>query len=160
MKAVSVWKSLAEEDEQEKRDDVVPWTRGVEMVAADWVVDRKRLTKWVPEGERMMAGCGVTYGRQFWGLSARRASLLLTDRRVRVLRHRGNDPQYAIRGIWFEMMRGEAEAVCGNPRVRVQFDHGQEVELRRHGGGVERVLISEYDAVHAEALYEAFPPGN
>uniref|UniRef100_UPI003F49755E hypothetical protein n=1 Tax=Streptomyces pseudogriseolus TaxID=36817 RepID=UPI003F49755E len=58
------------------------------MEAAKWSVDRKRLTKWVPEGERMTAGCAVTYGRTLWGLVPRRASLLLTDRRVRVLRHR------------------------------------------------------------------------
>ncbi|MEU8295561.1 hypothetical protein [Streptomyces pseudogriseolus] len=128
------------------------------MEAAKWSVDRKRLTKWVPEGERMTAGCAVTYGRTLWGLVPRRASLLLTDRRVRVLRHRGNDLQYDIRGIWFEMMRGEAEAVCRNRQVRVEFDKGQEIELRRHGGGVERLLISQWDAVHAEALYAAFPP--
>ncbi|MCM3301451.1 hypothetical protein [Streptomyces sp. SudanB66_2053] len=127
------------------------------MEAAKWSVDRKRLTQWVPEGERMTAGCAVTYGRTLWGLVPRRASLLLTDRRVRVLRHRGNDIQYAIRGIWFEMMRGEAEAVCRNRQVRVEFDKGQEIELRRHGGGVERLLISQWDAVHAEALYAAFP---
>ncbi|MFZ4184438.1 hypothetical protein [Streptomyces sp. R17] len=127
------------------------------MEAAKWSVDRKRLTQWVPEGERMTAGCAVTYGHTLWGLVPRRASLLLTDRRVRVLRHRGNDLQYAIRGIWFEMMRGEAEAVCRNRQVRVEFDKGQEIELRRHGGGVERLLISQWDAVHAEALYAAFP---
>ncbi|OQD51690.1 hypothetical protein BM536_038660 [Streptomyces phaeoluteigriseus] len=125
--------------------------------AAKWSVDRERLTRWVPEGERMTAGCAVTYGRTLWGLFPRRASLLLTDRRVRVLRHRGNDLQYAIRGVWFEMMRGEAVAVCRNPRVRVEFDKGQEIELRRHEGGVERLLISQWDAVHAEALYAAFP---
>ncbi len=106
----------------------------------------------------MTAGCAVTYGRSLWGLVPRRASLLLTDRRVRVLRHRGNDLRYAIRGIWFEMMRGEATAVCGNPQVRVEFDRGQEVALHRRDGGVERLLISQWDAVHAEALYEAFPP--
>jgi len=60
--------------------------------------------------------------------------------------------------VWFEMMRGEAEAVCADPRGRVQFDHGQEIELRRYDGGTERVRISEYDAVHADALYKAFPP--
>ncbi|MEW1904426.1 MULTISPECIES: hypothetical protein [unclassified Streptomyces] len=81
----------------------------------------------------------------------------MTDRRVRVLRHRGNDLRYAIRGVWFEMMRGEAEAVCRNPQVRVEFDKGQEVELRRHDGRVERLLISQWDGVHAEALYAAFP---
>lgn len=57
-------------------------------------------------------------------------------------------------------MRGEAEAVCRNPQVRVEFDKGQEIELRRHDGTVERLLISQWDAVHAEALYEAFPPGS
>ncbi|GGQ70564.1 hypothetical protein [Streptomyces pilosus] len=129
------------------------------MEAAKWSVDRERLSKWVPEGERMTAGCAVTYGRTLWGLIPRRASLLLTDRRVRVLRHRGNDLRYAIRGVWFEMMRGEAEVVCRNPRVRVEFDKGQEVELRRRDGGVERLLISQWDAVHADALYAAFPPG-
>ncbi|MFF8926327.1 hypothetical protein ACF1AO_03595 [Streptomyces longwoodensis] len=106
----------------------------------------------------MTAGCAVTYGRTLWGLVPRRASLLLTDRRLRVLRHRGNDLRYAVRGIWFEMMRGEAEAVCGNSRVRAEFDEGQEVELRRYDGVVERLLISRWDAVHAEALYAAFPP--
>jgi hypothetical protein len=106
----------------------------------------------------MTAGSAVTYGRTLWGLIPRRASLLLTNRRVRVLRHRGNDFRYAIRGIWFEMMRGEAEAVCRNPQVRVELDKRQEVELRRHDGGVERLLISQWDAVHAEALYAAFPP--
>ncbi len=55
-------------------------------------------------------------------------------------------------------MRGEAEAVCSDPRVRVEFDKGQEIELRRHDGRVERLLISQWDAVHAEALYAAFPP--
>ncbi|MFE6189313.1 hypothetical protein ACFQ6U_33330 [Streptomyces sp. NPDC056465] len=127
------------------------------MDAAKWSVDRERLEQWVPEGERMTAGCAVTYGRSLWGLVPRRASLLLTDRRVRVLRHLGNDLRYGIRGIWFEMMRGEATAVCGNPLVRVEFDKGQEVELHRRDGGVERLLISQWDAVHAEALYEAFP---
>lgn len=113
------------------------------MDAARWSVDRERLSLWVPEGERMTVGCAVTYGRALW---------------VRVLRHRGNDLRYAVRGIWFEMMRGEAEAVGGNPRVRVEFDKGQEVELRRYDGGVEHLLISRWDAVHAEALYAAFPP--
>ncbi|MGA5364244.1 hypothetical protein [Streptomyces purpurascens] len=127
------------------------------MEAAKWSVDRERLAQWVPEGERMTAGCAVTYGRMLWGLAPRRASLLLTDRRVRVLRHRGNDLRYGVRGIWFEMMRGEAEAVCVNPQVRVEFDKGQEIELRRCDGGVERLLISQWDAVHAEALHEAFP---
>lgn len=127
------------------------------MDAAKWSVDRKRLEQWVPEGERMTAGCAVTYGRALWGLVPRRASLLLTDRRVRVLRHLGNDLRYGIRGIWFEMIRGEATAVCGNPQVRVEFDKGQEVELHRRDGGVERLLISQWDAVHAEALYDAFP---
>ncbi|RSS38328.1 hypothetical protein [Streptomyces sp. WAC08241] len=128
------------------------------MEAAKWSVDRERLEQWVPEGERMTAGCAVTYGRSMWGLVPRRASLLLTDRRVRVLRHRGNDRRYAIRGVLFEIMRGEAEAVCSDPRVRVEFDKGQEIELRRHDGRVERLLISQWDAVHAEALYAAFPP--
>ncbi len=127
------------------------------MEAAKWSADRKRLAQWVPEGERMMAGCAVTYGRSLWGLVPRRASLLLTDRRVRVLRHRGNDLRYKIRGIFFEIMRGEARAVCGNPQVRVEFDRGQEVELHRRDGGIERLLISQWDAVHADALYEAFP---
>ncbi|MFJ4338422.1 hypothetical protein [Streptomyces sp. NPDC088915] len=128
------------------------------MEAAKWSVDRERLEQWVPEGERMTAGCAVTYGRSMGGLVPRRASLLLTDRRVRVLRHRGNDRRYAIRGVLFEIMRGEAEAVCSDPRARVEFDKGQEIELRRHDGGVERLLISQWDAVHAEALYAAFPP--
>ncbi|MEV0239992.1 hypothetical protein AB0I06_08710 [Streptomyces sp. NPDC050674] len=130
------------------------------MEAAKWSVDRERLTQWVPEGERMTAGCAVMYGRTLWGLIPRRASLLLTDRRVRVLRHRGNDLRYAIRGIWFEVMRGEAEAVCRNPQVRVEFDKGQEIELRTRDGGVERLLISQWDAVHADALYAAFPTGS
>ncbi|MFE9674721.1 hypothetical protein ACFYO5_11485 [Streptomyces sp. NPDC006259] len=39
----------------------------------------------------------------------------------------------------------------------MEFDKGQEIELRRHEGGVERLLISQWDAVHAEALYAAFP---
>lgn len=128
------------------------------MEAAKWSVDRERLTQWVPKGEQMTAGCAVTYGRTLWGLLPRRASLLLTDHRVRVLRHRGNDLRYAIRGVWFEMMRGEAEAFCRSPQARVEFDKGQEIELRQHGGGVERLLISQWDAVHAEALYAAFPP--
>ncbi|MFE6335872.1 hypothetical protein ACFVOK_22110 [Streptomyces sp. NPDC057798] len=128
------------------------------MEAAKWSVDRERLTQWVPEGERMTAGCAVTYGRTLWGLLPRRASLLLTDRRVRVLRHRGNDLRYPIRGVWFEIMRGEAEAVCTNPQVRVELDKGQEIELRRHDGEAERLLISQWDAVHAEALFTAFPP--
>lgn len=98
----------------------------------------------------MTAGCAVTYRRTLWGLLPRRASLLLTDRQVRVLRHRGNDLRYAI--------RGEAEAVCRNPQVRVEFDKGQEIELRRHDGGVEYLLISQWDAVHVGALYEVFPP--
>ncbi|MFF1298619.1 MULTISPECIES: hypothetical protein [unclassified Streptomyces] len=127
------------------------------MEAAKWSVDRERLEQWVPEGERMTAGCAVTYGRMLWGLAPRQASLLLTDRRVRVLRHRGNDLRYAIRGIWFEMMRGEAEAACVNPQVRVDLVKGQEIELRRRDGEVERLVISQWDAVHAEALYEAFP---
>ncbi|TDT29271.1 hypothetical protein EV562_113136 [Streptomyces sp. BK208] len=127
------------------------------MEAAKWSVDRERLSRWVPEGERMTAGCAVTYGRVLWGMLPRRASLLLTDRRLRVLRHRGNDLRYAVRGVWFEVMRGEAEAVCRNPRVRVEFDRGREVELRRRDGGVERLLISQWDAVHADAVYEAFP---
>ncbi|MEU2021409.1 hypothetical protein ABZ565_04475 [Streptomyces sp. NPDC016469] len=55
------------------------------------------------------------------------------------------------------MVRGEAEAVRANPHVRVELDKGQENELRRYGGGVERLLISQWDAVHADALYEAFP---
>jgi hypothetical protein len=126
--------------------------------AARWSVDRERLSQWVPEGERMTAGCAVTYGRALWGLVPRRASLLLTDRRVRVLRHRGNDLRYGIHGVWFEVMRGEAEAVCRNPQVRVEFDKGQEIELRVRDGGVERLLIRQWDAVHAEALYAAFPP--
>ncbi|WP_435191142.1 hypothetical protein [Streptomyces sp. bgisy126] len=127
------------------------------MEAAKWSVDRERLERWVPQGERMTAGCAVTYGRALRGLVPRRASLLLTDRRVRVLRHRGNDLRYAIRGVWFEMMRGEAEAVCRDLQVRVEFDKGQEAELRRHDGRVERLLISQWDGVHAEALYAAFP---
>ncbi|MFD3330878.1 hypothetical protein [Streptomyces sp. NPDC058701] len=127
------------------------------MDAAKWSVDRERLAQWVPEGARMRAGCAVTYGRSLWGLVPRRASLLLTDRRVRVLRHRGNDLLYWIRGIWFEMMRGEATAVRGNPQVQVELDKGQEVESHRRDGGVERLLISQWDEVHAEALYEAFP---
>lgn len=52
------------------------------MEAAKWSVDRERLTQWVPESERMTAGCAVTCGRTLWGLIPRRASLLLTDRRV------------------------------------------------------------------------------
>lgn len=113
------------------------------MEVAKWSVDRERLERWVPPGERMTVGCAVTYGRALWGLVPRRASLLLTDRRVRVLRHRGNDLRYAIRGVWFEMMRGEAEAVCTDPQIRVEFDRGQEIELRRCGGEVERLLISQ-----------------
>ncbi len=128
------------------------------MEAAKRSVDRERLSQWVPEGERMTAGCAATYGRTLWGLLPQRASLLLTDRRVRVLRHRGNDLRYAVRGIWFEMTHGEAEAVCRDPQVRVDFDRGQEIELRRHEGGVERLLISQWDAVHAEVLYAAFSP--
>ncbi|WP_218162109.1 hypothetical protein, partial [Streptomyces sp. cf124] len=82
------------------------------MEAAKRPVDRQPLAQWVPERERMTAGCAVTYGRMLWGLAPSEASLLLTDRRVRVLRHRGNDLRYGIRGIWFEMMHGEAEAAC------------------------------------------------
>lgn len=129
------------------------------MEASNWVIDRERLAKWVPEGEELAGGCGVSYGPRWWGLGARQASLLLTDRRVRLLRHRGNDRQYGIRGIWFEMMRGQAVAVCSNPRVRVQFDRGQEVELRSADGRVERLRISRWDEPHAEALYRAFPAG-
>lgn len=129
------------------------------MDAAKWSVDRERLEKWVPQGERMTAGCAVMYGRMLWGLAPRPASLLLTDHRVRVLRHRGNDRQYGIRGIWFEMMRGEAVAVCRDHQVRVDLDKGQEIELRQRDGRVERLLISQWDAVHADALQEAFPSG-
>ncbi|MET9093250.1 hypothetical protein ABZX72_14275 [Streptomyces cyaneofuscatus] len=128
------------------------------MVAADWVGDRKRLAEWVPEGERMTAGCMVVHERRWGGLVERHASLLLTDRRVRLLRHRGGDHRYAIRGVLFEMMRGEGEATCVDPQVRVQLDRGQEIELRRHDGETQRLRVSEYDAVHARALYEAFPP--
>ncbi|MET9928710.1 MULTISPECIES: hypothetical protein [unclassified Streptomyces] len=128
------------------------------MVAADWVGDRKRLAEWVPEGEWMTAGCLVVHERRWAGLVERRASLLLTDRRVRLLRHLGGDPRYGIRGVLFEMVRGEGAAACVNPEVRVQFDRGQEIELRRHDGGTQRIRISEYDAVHAQALLDAFPP--
>ncbi|MGW7202952.1 hypothetical protein [Streptomyces sp. NPDC054837] len=113
------------------------------MEAAKWSVDRERLAQWVPEGERMTAGCAVTYGRMLWGLAPRQASLLLTDRRVRVLRHRGNDLRYGIRGIWFEIMRGEAEAVCVNPQVRVDVHKGQEIELHRRDSEAERLVISQ-----------------
>lgn len=101
------------------------------MAAAKWSVDRECLARRVPEGERMTAGCAVTYGRAPWGLLPRRAPLLPADRRVRVLRHRGNDLRYSARGIWFEMPRGEADAVCVNPQVRVEFDKGQESNCAR-----------------------------
>ncbi|MFJ8194949.1 hypothetical protein ACIQ8D_35160 [Streptomyces sp. NPDC096094] len=77
-----------------------------------------------------------------------------------MLRHRGNDLRYAVRGVWFEIPRGEAEAVRTEPRVRVELDRGQEIELRRPDGAAERLRISQWDAVHAEALCAAFPATN